>query len=241
VKYPVLGQIGYEFLRVTGVDRSTRGTKRFFRKLARHGFNPKVILDIGANYGGWSRTVRSVFKDAHFFLIEPQEEMQPFLDRFCAHAPGSKWYLAGAGAEKGKLLLTIWDDLQGSAFLTPEIQSMTPYVRQRSVPVVTIDGLVAEGELPTPDLVKIDVQGFELEVLRGSIGCLGRTDVFIVETSFFHPLGDRASYYRVTELMEAYGYHIYDLSGQKYRSGDDALVQVDICFVRDKSLLRPAR
>ena len=193
VKYPALGQIGYEILRVTGVDRSTRGTKQFFKKLARQGFNPKAILDVGANYGGWSRAVRNVFKDAHFYLIEPQEEMQPFLDRFCALAPGSKWFLAGAGSEKGERLLTLWDDLQGSAFLTPEIQSTTPYMRQRSVPVVTIDGLITEGELPTPDLVKIDVQGFELEVLRGAIGCLGQTDVFIVETSLVHPLGDRPS------------------------------------------------
>jgi len=77
-------------------------------------------------------------------------------------------------------------------------------------------------------------------VLRGALGCLGKTDVFIVETSFFHPLGDRPTYYRVVELMEAYGYYIYDLLGFKHRSGDNALGQVDICFVRNRSLLRPA-
>ncbi len=237
VQHPRLGQVGYDLLRRTGIDRSTQGTKRFCRKLARQGFNPEVVVDVGANYGGWSRVVSGVFKDARFFLIEPQEEMRPFLERFCRQQPGSKWFLAGAGAAGGELALTVWDDLQGSAFLRPEIQAMTPYTRQRRVPIVTLDALIGAGEFPVPDLIKIDVQGFELEVLRGSLGCLGRCEMLIVETSFHHPLGERPSFYRVVELMEAYGYRIFDLADLKYRSGDGALGQADICFVRREGLL----
>ena len=241
VQYPHLGQTGYDLLRVIGIDRSTQGTKQFFKKLARRGFDPRIIVDVGANYGGWSRAAKSVFKDARFFLIEPQEEMRPFLDRFCRQTPGSKWFFAGAGAASGELSLTIWHDLQGSAFLSTEIHAMTPYKRQRLIPIVTLDGLIAAGEFPVPDLIKIDVQGFELEVLRGSLGCLGRSELLVVETSFFHPLGERPSYYRVVELMEAYGYRIFDLVNLKYRPGDGALGQADICFVREESLLRAAR
>jgi FkbM family methyltransferase len=232
IRFPAIGQIGYDFLRLSGLDRSTRGTKAFLKKLAKQGYAPRTILDIGANYGGWSRTASSVFKDAQFFLIEPQEEMRPFLANFCAHTPGSKWILAGAGAEKGEMILTVWDDFQGSAFISPEIQTLTPYKRQRLMPIVTIDGLVADGEISNPDLIKIDVQGFELEVLRGAIACLGKTDIFIVETSLFHPLGHRPNIHRIIELMEAYGYHIYDIPDLKYRPRDGALGQVDICFLR---------
>ena len=62
--------------------------------------------------------------------------------------------------------------------------------------------------------------------------------MLVVETSFHHPLGERPSYYRVVELMEAYGYRIYDIVGLKYRAGDGALGQADICFVREQSQLR---
>lgn len=241
VRFPHLGQTGYDLLRVTGIDRSTHGTRRFFKKLARQGFDPRIIVDVGANYGGWSRVVKSVFKDARFYLIEPQEEMRPFLDRFCRQTPDSKYFLAGAGSVSGELSLTIWDDLQGSAFLSPDIHARGPYRRQRPIPIVTLDGLIAAGEFPVPDLIKIDVQGFELEVLRGSIGCLGKSDLLIIETSFFHPLGERPTFNRTIELMEAYGYRIYDLVGLKYYSGDGALGQVDICFVREGSPLTAAR
>lgn len=238
VRYPRFGLVGYEFLRLAGIDRSTKGTTRFFQKLARRGFAPRTIVDIGANHGAWSRAAHGVFKDARFILIEPQEEMRPFLEQFCRQTPRADYYLAGAGAAKGIQPLTIWDDLQGSAFLRPEIQALTPYSAARNVPVMTLDGLVARGDFPVPDLIKIDVQGYELAVLRGALGCLGRTEMLIVETSLHHPLGERPPFYKVIEFMEAYGYRIFDFVDLRYRA-DGRLGQVDICFVTANSNLLP--
>jgi hypothetical protein len=118
---------------------------------------------------------------------------------------------------------------------------MTPYSTERTVPIITLDALISAGEFPVPDLIKIDVQGFEIEVLRGALGCLGRNEMLIVECSLHHPLAERPSYYRVVELLEAYGYRIYDLADLKYRTQDGALGQVDVCFVRKGSQLWAAK
>ena len=149
--------------------------------MARHGLSPQVIVDVGANHGGWSREVSSVFRSARFYLIEPQEEMRPFLDDFCSKTEGSKWFLGGAGAEVGHRDLTVWEDFQGSAFLSPAVEALVPDMRQRRVPIFTIDHLISSGEIPIPDLVKIDVQGYEMEVLQGCMRCFGKTDLFIID------------------------------------------------------------
>jgi FkbM family methyltransferase len=236
IKYPAFGRLGYDFLRVSGLDRSTRSLRKFFEKTARQGFYPRTIVDVGANHGGWSREVSSVYDSARFFLIEPQEEMGPFLDYFCSQVEGSQWFLGGAGAEVGQMDLTVWDDYQGSAFLAPDVEAMVPELQQRQVPVFSLDHLIGSGEMPVPDLVKIDVQGYEMEVLQGSMRCFGKTDMFIVETSLFHPLGNRPTFYRVLELMEAYGYAVYDMPDFKYRA-DGALAQIDVVFLRKQSPL----
>jgi FkbM family methyltransferase len=236
IQYPRLGRWGYDFLRRSGLDRSTRSVKKFFQKTARQGFSPQVILDVGANHGGWSREVASVFSSARFYMIEPQEEMQPFLEDFCSQREGSKWFLGGAGAEPGYRDLTIWEDFQGSAFLSPSVEAMVPDMKQRRVPIMTIDSLINRQDMYIPDLVKIDVQGYEIEVLQGGMRCLGETEMFIIETSLYHPLGHRPSFYRVVELMEAYGYKIWDLADLKYRE-NGTLAQIDVCFLRKQGPL----
>jgi FkbM family methyltransferase len=234
VRFPTLGRLGYEFVRFIKRD----GTKIFLSEIRCRGFCPKSILDVGANRGEWSRNAKSVFKEADFFLIEPQIEMKPFLDRFCADSAQNKWVLAGAGAELGELTLTIWDNFVGSSFLAEELNEIVPSLEQRKVPVTTIDHLIQQNEMQIPDLVKIDVQGFELEVLKGGKSCFGHTEAFILETSFFSFSAKQPLFHEVVNFMLARGYVVYDVLHLLRRPLDDALGQANICFVKQDGVLR---
>lgn len=229
VKYPRIGHLGYSFLRVTKIDRSTRGTKRFLKKLQARGFHPQSILDVGANYGAWSHIASSLFQDANHYLIEPQVEMRPFLDRFCRKHPGSAFFQAGAGAEEGELNLTVWDDLAGSSFMSMPTNDSS---NRRMVPIISIDSLVSKGQMPLPDLVKIDVQGFELEVLKGGLSCFNHTEVFIIEVSFLPAQPTRPIFHDILNFMLKHNYVMYDIADLKYRPFDGALGQADVCFVK---------
>ncbi len=213
-------------------------TQTLLEELRAHGLVCQSILDVGANCGQWSRVAKSVFPTANCFLIEPQVEMRSYLVNFCKEHPGSRWFLAGAGAKPGVLTLTIWDDLAGSSFLPPESEKLKAAGKQRSVPIITIDSLIKNGAIAMPQLVKLDIQGFELEALRGGATLFGNVEVFILEVSLFRFMEGQPVFHEVVAFMADRGYWVYDFASFLRRPYNDALGQVDICFVQHDGFLR---
>ena len=166
--------------------------------------------------------------------------MKPFLDRFCAAFPGSKWFQVGAGCESEELELTIWNNLAGSSFL-PGQSERFKHLPRRTVPIVAIDHLIQRDDIPVPDLVKVDVQGFELEVLKGGTTCFGHTEVFIIEVSFFRFLPNQPLFHEVVSFMYNNGYVVYGLPHLLPRPLDGALGQADVYFAKQDGLLRANR
>ncbi len=207
----------------------------FLKGIKDRGIKINSILDIGANRGDWSELVADYFPDASFYLIEPQEEMKPALDQFFKNHKG-RWFLGGAGPEDGELTLSVWDDLSGSTFLLSESEAQGK--TQRKVPIYAIDTLISKNEIKIPELCKIDVQGFELEVLKGAQSLLGKTEVFILEASLFKFSSNLPVLHEIIAYMASQKYVIYDFAGFSNRPLDRALGQVDICFVLENSPLR---
>jgi FkbM family methyltransferase len=227
-------RLGYDVQRRDSLLRPAGDMPFLLDRLKQLGFRPQWVLDVGANKAEWSRTAKSVFPDAHCFLIEPQIEMQPQIEKFCQEFPGSQWVLAGAGSEPGELSLTVWDDLAGSSFL-PSDQTAT---QRRTVQIVTIDQLIQDQKLPIPELVKLDIQGFELEALKGATQLFGCTEVLILEVALFPFLPGQPLFEDVIRFMSDRDYVVYDFPGFLRRPYDRALGQCDVCFVRRQSDFR---
>ncbi|WP_066425184.1 FkbM family methyltransferase [Anabaena sp. 4-3] len=216
--------------------RSIGNLESSLQDLRARGFVPQSILDVGANHAHWSRIAKSVFPKANCFLIEPLVEMKPYLESFCNDFPGSRWFMVGVGAKPEELKINIWgDNLDISSFLSEESENSG---KQRSIKITTIDSLIEDGAIPIPQLVKLDIQGFELEALSGGSQLFGQTEVFILEVSLFKFLKDMPIFHEVISFMADKDYFVYDFPGFLRRSYDGALGQVDICFVKEGGLLR---
>jgi FkbM family methyltransferase len=207
----------------------------FLRQLRRLGLKPTNILDVGANETEWCRMARHVFPESKFVLIEPQVEMQPFLESFCAEAPGSRWELAGAGREAGELTLNVQKDHLAGSSLIP-ISNATAAQEQRLVPIVTIDSLYPDAK-SLPELVKLDIQGFELEALAGATKLFGCTQCFIMEVGLYATSPNRPLLAEVVAFMDARNYKTYDIPGYLRRPLDGALAEVDLAFVLKNGVL----
>lgn len=212
----------------------------FLRHLARCGLQPRCLVDVGANEGKWSRAASAVFPNARLVLIEPQQELLPQLQAFCESHPSARYVLAGAGAENGHAVQTIWEDLHGSSFLPPTDDNLLRDGRQRLTPIVTLDTVCAAEE-HLPEVVKMDVQGYELEALKGAGRLLGYTECFILEISLFRSTPNSPELFEVVEFMHRHGYEVYDFCGFLRRPLDRALGQIDLAFARADGLLRRDR
>lgn len=202
----------------------------FLRFLRDRGFRPKCVLDVGANETWWANLAVGVFPEARFVLIEPQSEMLPGLNAFCAGHPDSRVIAAGAGPAPGEAVFTVWEDRSGSSFIPGADAALIASGRQRVLPIVTIDAEFA-AEPHLPDLVKLDVQGYELEALKGAGRLFGHTEVFVLEVSLVTGTAI-PSLAEVVAFMAARGYQVYDICGFLRRPLDDALSQVDLVFAR---------
>jgi FkbM family methyltransferase len=225
------------------LGRSDRKRKRrdrlsgVLQQLQALGFAPATVFDVGAAFGDFARECQGVFPDARFVLIEPLEEYGPSLATTLETLPGAVLVNAAAAATEGAITLNVHGDLVGSS-LYLEQEDSAVNGQPRSVAAVTLDELRSERGLKGPFLIKIDVQGAELDVLAGAADTLRETEYVVLEVSFFEFFRGGPLFHDVIAFMQAQGFVAYDVFGFQYRPLDGALSQADVSFVRDDGPFR---
>ena len=239
-------KVGYDIVPIhwpPGTQNRPVGNLRsFLEDLRARGVAIADLIDVGANRGDWSALVLEVFPDARVYLLEPMPDFRKDLQRFISLHPSARYFPVAAGAQNGTL--RIYNDRHpetggptgGSTFLA---QGM-PDSAYLPVQVRTIDDLVATAEIPyPPQLIKADVQGYELEVCKGAQSCFGVCDLFILEISLYRFWGaQNPLLHEVIAFMADRGYFAYDVVEFHRRKLDGSLGQIDICFCRVDSPLR---
>ena len=210
---------------------------RRIRALARAGFSPSVIVDGGAFSGNWSLDVHRVFPRAQLVVIEPNPEMMTVCERkLGTHHPRPCFERCALGPAPGRATLKLWSGSAGSAASLLEHVSGPPS-RAVDVEVRTMDGILESLGL-RPDLVKLDLQGFELPALQGAQRALASAEAVIVEISCLGAYVDRSSARSIFDFMYDHGFELHDIADLGYRPMDGALAGADLTFVRSTSPLR---
>lgn len=242
----IIKAFGYEIIKnqeISFPSSSSRPVGRidyFLEDIKKRGLNCKSVFDVGANNGDWSRMAKKIFPDAKFYLIEPQEEMLDHLKNFCAEHNDSEYFLAGAGSKDETRIFTIWNDFTGSSFLPAENEEFLKSGKQRRIKIMTIDEIIRNSHIDPPEIIKLDIQGFELEALRGAERTFGYTEIYIIEVSLF-PFDDVPGvplFSDIINFMLKRDYVVYDFAGFMRRPVDGALGQCDLCFVKQTGFLR---
>jgi FkbM family methyltransferase len=203
------------------------------------GFNPAAILDVGAYDGRWTMAVLRHFPAARVLMIEPQQGLRPALDAVCAQHPNVAVRTALVGREdQAEVEFFQMETPYGSTGSSIYAEQTSFARRSVKMPLRRLDAVVAEaGGGPFP-LVKLDVQGAELDVLAGAPEVVAQAELIVAELSVVDYNQGAPSAADVIAFLDARGFALFDLFPMA-RTPDGALLQTDALFLRKDSACRP--
>jgi FkbM family methyltransferase len=203
---------------------------------------PRTVLDIGANVGRFAITARKLFPTAHIYSFEPLADCLAEAERVMH---GDRMFTGiniALGVERGQATFQRNNASPSSSFLkvTHAHTAAFPGTDQTTETTVSMDALdnVAEGlKLTLPLLVKIDVQGFENQVLRGGEKTIRQAAVILVETSFETLYEGQALFEDIHQRLKSWGFDFRGNLDQSYAPTDGRLLQADSLFVKQGVLV----
>lgn len=179
------------------------------------------MIDVGVARG--TRELYEAFPDANYLLIEPLSERTAALERIVTSRVKGEYVIAAVGSAAGVATLHVEPtaSAKSSVLERTAATSTGDELEQREVPVVTIDGVVDERGLEGPFGLKIDTEGFEVEVIRGATKTLEQCQFVIVETSTAPDRFEKG--YRsggLIRMMRKHGFIVYDVLRTSRRFAD---------------------
>ncbi len=144
-------------------------------KLKDSGFEPKVIYDIGSNVLHWSSVAKTIWPNAEIILFEAYQLLEFLYSDY-------KYHIGCLSDTNTKVVKFYHSECNpgGNSYYKENTKHFRDdkYIEMKTS---TLDSIVKQKKFPLPDLVKIDVQGAEIDILKGGINTIGNAQRLILE------------------------------------------------------------
>jgi FkbM family methyltransferase len=205
-----------------------------------------LILDVGANTGQFARQCRAAGYREKIISFEPSAAVHASLLKSAAADP--LWSVAdrmALGAVTGETEINIAANSYSSSIL-PMLDahlSAAPasrYLHKEKVPLRRLDDVLSPSDRALGIFLKLDVQGYESEVLAGATGLLPQTLAIQLEMSLLPLYKGEVLMPQMSASLAAQGFELWDLEPAFRDPATGRLLQIDSIFTRSTLNMPPA-
>jgi FkbM family methyltransferase len=215
-----------------------RHETNLFRAFKEAGFEPRVFFEIGSSNSGWSYEMAALFPASRFHLFEPlidyRDVYRENTESILRARPSFRVHKVAVGDCDGTIKMGVDASGYRSSILVAEMNETFTEVIE--VPIRRLDTLAFEEDLPRPEVLKIDVQGAELNVLTGAGSLLATVQLIQAEVWLTRGYWKQTPLlFEISEYLNARGFLLVDFSGSYY-SDLHELYATDAFFARRELL-----
>jgi FkbM family methyltransferase len=195
---------------------------------------PNYVVDIGANRGQFAVAAREYLPSATIHSIEPLTEAVRILETLFAGDKNFSLHVCAVGNERqsGTMHVSHRDHSSSLLPISDELVSLFPFTAEREIRqvlVLPLGDIINPAEIQSPALLKIDVQGYELDVLKGCVGILDKFQYIYVECSFSELYVGQSLAQDVLMFLFGLGYQLKGIYDAYYDNTGKA-IQADFLF-----------
>lgn len=198
-------------------------------------YQPKTILDIGANEGQCAALLREAFPDVMLYSFEPLKDCFDKVEKFLSRNGPGKAFPFALGDQNGQESIHRNDFSPSSSLLPMEDlhrqefpQTVNSTVEQ--IQVRRLDDVFDEMDIQYPLVIKADVQGYEGHVIAGGENVFRRASAAVLEVTSYSLYEGQATFESIDAQLQNLGFVFRGVVDQNTSQLDGRILQFDGLF-----------
>jgi FkbM family methyltransferase len=197
-----------------------------------------TIIDIGANIGEFTLIFAELFPEAEIYAFEPLPDCYNQLETKTKHIPTISTFNIALGSKKSiqNIHKSSWHPASSFREMSTMHKRNYPHSadhKEIEVTINTLDSILQLDSLNKNILIKMDVQGFEDEVIKGGVSIFKQAKVIIVEVSFIELYKEEPLFHGIYLLLTSMGFEYKGSLKQSTDSNDESFLQADCIFINN--------
>lgn len=195
-----------------------------------------LILECGASVGPMIALYLELFENPHIYAFEPQPQFVEIIKEKFSNNDKVEVFQNAVGNKNEKLKFNVLNRPTASSFMAPTVMNKKYHNEQVDVKKVIeveqvrLDDVIKEKEV---DFMKLDLQGYEIEALKGAERLIKNIKVITTEIEFIEEYKGQPLFGDIDVYLRSKGFYLYNLY-ELFTQSDGQLTAGDAIYLNKK-------